>query len=284
MNCYLCHSVKFFQRPGSVRDNSDLNILECQNCGLVQLSSQEHLKEGHYENSGMHGSDPEPMEVWERNTAEDDQRRFEMLQAMLINQKVLDFGCGNGGFLRRATQLAAEVIGIELEDRVREHLSEKIQIFSELGALRGGSCFDLITAFHVVEHLSDPRGILCEFKKYLAPDGRIVIEVPSSSDALLTLYESEPFQHFTYWSQHLYLFNAKTLETLVQQSGLKVISIQQYQRYPLSNHLYWLSKGKPGGHKFWSFLDSPLLQQAYADTLARISQCDTLIAHLELCD
>ena len=146
------------------------------------------------------------------------------------------------------------------------------------------SSFDLITAFHVVEHLSDPRSILCEFKKYLAPNGQIVIEVPSSSDALLTLYESEPFQHFTYWSQHLYLFNAKTLETLVQQSGLKVISIQQYQRYPLSNHLYWLSKGKPGGHKFWSFLDSPLLQQAYADTLARIGQCDTLIAHLELCD
>jgi 2-polyprenyl-3-methyl-5-hydroxy-6-metoxy-1,4-benzoquinol methylase len=144
--------------------------------------------------------------------------------------------------------------------------------------------YDLITAFHVVEHLSDPRSILREFKDFLAPKGRIVIEVPSSSDALLTLYESEPFQHFTYWSQHLYLFNAKTLETLVQQSGLKVISIQQYQRYPLSNHLYWLSKGKPGGHKFWSFLDSSILQQAYADTLARIGQCDTLIAHLELCD
>ena len=83
MNCYLCHSVKFFQRPGSVRDNSDLNILECQNCGLVQLSSHEHLKAGHYENSGMHGLNPEPMEVWERNTAEDDQSRFEMLQAFL---------------------------------------------------------------------------------------------------------------------------------------------------------------------------------------------------------
>ena len=78
------------------------------------------------------------MEVWERNTAEDDQRRVEMLRALLINQRVLDFGCGNGGFLKRAKLLAAEVTGIELEDRVREHLSEQIQIFSELGALRGG--------------------------------------------------------------------------------------------------------------------------------------------------
>ena len=111
MNCYLCHSVRFFQRIGSVRDNSDLNILECQNCGLVQLSSHEHLKAGHYENSGMHGLKPEPLEVWERNTAEDDQRRFKMLRSLLINQRVLDFGCGNGGFLKRAKLLAAEVTG-----------------------------------------------------------------------------------------------------------------------------------------------------------------------------
>ena len=122
MQCYLCHSVRFFQRPGSVCENSDLNILECQNCGLVHLSSQEHLKAGHYENSDMHGSDPEPMEVWERNTAEDDQRRFNMLQSQLINQRVLEFGCGKGGFLKRAKLLAAEVTGIELEDRVQGHL------------------------------------------------------------------------------------------------------------------------------------------------------------------
>ena len=118
MYCYLCSSEYFTLRSGSVRDNSDLNILECQNCGLVQLSSQGHLKAGHYENSGMHGSDPEPMEVLERNAAEDDQRRFEMLRSLLINQRVLDFGCGNGGFLKRAKLLAAEVTGIELEDRV----------------------------------------------------------------------------------------------------------------------------------------------------------------------
>jgi 2-polyprenyl-3-methyl-5-hydroxy-6-metoxy-1,4-benzoquinol methylase len=284
MHCYLCHSVNFFERPGSVRDNSDLNILECQNCGLVQLSSQEHLKAGHYENSRMHGPDPEPMEVWERNTAEDDQRRFEMLQAFLPNKRVLDFGCGNGGFLSRVSDLAQKATGVELEKRVQEYWQGRIEIYPSLSNLEGGGTYDLITSFHVIEHLADPRQILQDFKKFLSENGRIVIEVPSSSDALLTLYESEPFQHFTYWSQHLYLFNARTLETLVQQSGLKVISIQQYQRYPLSNHLYWLSKGKPGGHKFWSFLDSSILQQAYADTLARIGQCDTLIAHLELCD
>ena len=138
MNCYLCHSVNFFERPGSVRDNSDLNILECQNCGLVQLSSQEHLKAGHYENSRMHGPDPEPMEVWERNTAEDDQRRFEMLQAFLPNKRVLDFGCGNGGFLSRVSDLAQKATGVELEKRVQEYWQGRIEIYPSLSNLEGG--------------------------------------------------------------------------------------------------------------------------------------------------
>ena len=105
-----------------------------------------------------------------------------------------------------------------------------------------------------------------------------IIEVPSASDILLYLYDCLPFQKFTYWSQHLYLFNTSTLETLVRQSGLKIDYIKQIQRYPLSNHLYWLSKGLPGGHKLWSFLDNESLTQAYEASLASIGGCDTLIA------
>lgn len=138
MRCYLCQSTDFSIRKGSVRDNDQLQILECQNCGLVQLSSQAHLQQGHYENSGMHGADPEPIEVWERNTAEDDNRRFEMLKTLLPNQRILDFGCGNGGFLKKAQELASGVTGIEPELRVREHLRDKLQVLPGLSDLRGG--------------------------------------------------------------------------------------------------------------------------------------------------
>ena len=55
----------------------------------------------------------------------------------------------------------------------------------------------------------------------LAKNGRMVIEVPSSEDVLLTLYDAEAFQRFTYWSQHLYLFNAETLRRLAEQAGLR---------------------------------------------------------------
>ena len=142
----------------------------------------------------------------------------------------------------------------------------------------------MITAFHVVEHLSDPIAVLKTLATKLTKKGRMVVEVPSSEDALLTLYDSSAFQHFTYWSQHLFLFNAETLRRLAKQAGLRIVSIQQYQRYQLSNHLHWLSQGKPGGQQKWGFLDSPELKTAYANALASVAKCDTLIAHLELAD
>jgi len=105
--------------------------------------------------------------------------------------------------------------------------------------------------------------------------------VPNSEDALLTLYESEPFSKFTYWSCHLFLFNARTLQDLVHQSGLKVEFIKHIQRYPLSNHLYWLSKNRAGGHQQWgSFLDSDALSVAYEESLASMGKTDTLIAQI----
>ena len=180
-----------------------------------------------------------------------------------------------------AKKLAKEVVGVEPELRVQNHLQGHIKIYHNLSSVARERDFDLITAFHVIEHLPDPRSILLEMREVLSPQGRIVIEVPSSSDALLTLYECEPFAHFTYWSQHLYLFNASTLERLVQHTGLSLIAVKQYQRYPLSNHLYWLNRGKPGGHQHWDFLDSPQLQEAYANSLASIGKSDTLIAWLE---
>jgi SAM-dependent methyltransferase len=281
MKCYLCGGG-FKTRKGIVRDRPELRIMECLNCGLVQLDSFEHIRPGFYEGSGMHGPNQASMDSWLRDTERDDRRRFEMLMPILPNRRVLDFGCGAGGFLQRARDLATEVVGVELEERVRSYWEGRIQIVADLD--QAGDEWDLITAFHVVEHLPDPICILKKMGARLSENGRLFLEVPSASDALLILYESDDFQNFTYWSQHLFLFTSDTLRQLAERAGLKVLSIQQYQRYPLSNHLYWLSKGKPGGHQAWSFLDSHDLSAAYGAALASIGQCDTLIAHLQQAD
>jgi len=279
MNCYLCQCSSFSTRPGAVRDAPDLKILECNDCGLVFLSSIDHIRTGFYEESGMHGSAPQSMDDWLKETAQDDARRFNALERTLVDKKVLDFGCGAGGFLSMAKRVAASAKGIELEDRAREHWSGQIEIHHDIESAGGG--FDVVTAFHVVEHLPDPVAVLKRLGAQLAPDGRLIVEVPSSADALLTLYESASFQKFTYWSQHLYLFNEDTLRRVCEMAGLRVIKIEQFQRYPLSNHLHWLSKNAPGGHEKWAFLDGPELDAAYSKSLAAQGKCDTLIAHLE---
>lgn len=279
MSCYLCNHPDHRTRKGAVRDDPALKIVECAKCGLVALSSVEHIRAGHYEKSGMHGEAPPSMPSWLHETEQDDQRRFEMLKASLVNRKVLDFGCGAAGFVHKAQFLAAEVTGVEPEFRVREYWGGAIALHSSLEEV--GQGYDLITAFHVVEHLVDPRAMLRDLAMRLSRRGRLVVEVPNSEDALLTLYDSDAFQRFTYWSQHVYLFNADTLRILSQQAGLRVVAIEQFQRYPLSNHLYWLSHNQPGGHQKWSFLDTSALTEAYAASLAAMGKCDTLIAYLE---
>lgn len=141
MNCYLCNSTSFTTRKGKVRDAPDMKILECTVCGLVTLSSFDHIQAGFYEDSGMHGVEPTSIIAWLKNTDWDDQRRFDMVEAMLPNKRLLDFGCGAGGFLNKAQQLAETVAGIELELRVQKHWHDQITIYPSVESA-GGLRFD----------------------------------------------------------------------------------------------------------------------------------------------
>ena len=280
--CYLCDGTKFNKRPGSVRDMPALEILECASCGLVFLSSSDHIRDDFYENSQMHGEEMPDVQTWLKETAWDDERRFQYLKSALQNRRLLDFGCGAGGFLLKASELTATAHGVEPETRLSNHYqNHSLTVFQNLSDIstdirRGG--YDTITMFHVMEHIPDPKSILGELSEMLAGCGQIIIEVPNADDALLTLYQCEPFSRFTYWSCHLFLFTVKTLKTLVYQTGLKVNYVKQVQRYPLANHLYWLVNGKPGGHQKWHFLNSLELHTAYEKQLATIGKCDTILA------
>jgi 2-polyprenyl-3-methyl-5-hydroxy-6-metoxy-1,4-benzoquinol methylase len=278
-NCYLCDEKNFSVRPGSVRGDKNLKVLQCNDCGLVFLNQLDHVGENHYENSGMHEQKPD-YEKWLKDCKRDDLRRLRFLSEKLINKSLLDFGCGVGGFLDSAQSFCKSSMGFELELGLSKTFSERgLNVYNDFNELLNkGLKFNLVTAFHVIEHLHDPSQTLIDLSNLLEPNGEIIVEVPSPSDALLTLYECEGFQNFTYWSQHLYLFNALTMSKLIQKAGLQLNWIKQVQRYPLSNHLHWLSTGKPGGHAEWSFLDSEALNKAYEEQLAGLGLTDTIMA------
>jgi len=279
-NCYLCKSTNFLKRQGVVRDNPNLDVLECTECKLVFLSDFNHINSSHYENSGMHGDSLISIPEWLKDTESDDERRFQFIKTKAINKILLDFGCGVGGFLLKSRNVTNLSIGVELETRLQDfYKSHNLIVYKNLEVLQKEKIkFDMITAFHVIEHLPEPILTLKQISSSLKEDGEIILEVPNSQDALLTLYNSKEFSNFTYWSQHLYLFNQFNLSKLINKAGLKVNWIRQVQRYSIANHLYWLSTGKPGGHKVWAFLDNQEIGSAYEFNLASLGMCDTLIA------
>lgn len=285
MQCYLCGSKNHHKREGKVRDNPNINILECDECGLVFLESQE-TNEEFYKQGNMHNQE----EVYKLTGRTDfindmyafNKARLEFCLNFIINKDLLDFGSGYAGFLIQAKEFAKSVCGVELEEQVASIYEQyNIPLSRNLSNIGGGgqNKYDVITAFHVIEHLQYPIEILQQLASLLKDSGKMIIEVPNANDALLTIYYNKAFQEFTYWSPHLYLYSPHTLRKLGEKAGLKVELVKCIQRYPLSNTLYWLAKGKPAGQKIWgNFLDNKVLQESYESTLASLGATDTLIA------
>jgi 2-polyprenyl-3-methyl-5-hydroxy-6-metoxy-1,4-benzoquinol methylase len=108
---------------------------------------------------------------------------------------MLNFGCVIGGFLECAKQSDSKVVGIELEKAIQVSFKKRaLNAFTNLQvAIEDANKWAIITAFHVVEHLSDPRTTLKELSSLLDVGGEIIVEVSRSNDALLTMYNNKPF-------------------------------------------------------------------------------------------
>ena len=212
---------------------------------------------------------------------EDDYRRSAQFKKYLKNKNILDFGCGWGGFLRNLKSYKS-LNGIELRKGCINYIHnniKKINISNNINYLN--KKFDIITMFHVLEHIPYQIETLKVLKSKLKSKGKIIIEVPHAEDFLILQDELKEFKKFTFWSEHLILHTYKSLKTILSKSGFKNINIQYYQRYNFSNHLGWLLKRKPGGHVFNKKIVSAKLNDSYSENLKRLGQTDTLIAIAE---
>lgn len=284
-NCYLCGSEESECIHIGVRGDQNTNVLKCSRCGLVRLNKFiTDEDDSFYEESGMWQSNGMESNINKAriDAKDDDDRRAEFTRNYVLNKKVLDFGCGSGGYIHNVKAIASYVAGVELENDKREYLlKEGIPCFESIDVLPDEK-YDVITLFHVLEHLPDPITILEKLKSHLEKDGKIIIEVPNADDALLSMYKSDDFANFTYWVCHLYLYTNRTLFDLIQKCNMKASMIQQVQRYPLANHLYWLSNHKPAGHKEWAAFNDKELDKMYGKRLSELGIADTIVAVIEL--
>lgn len=270
-----------------VRDTDKIKVLKCSQSGVLLLNDNSGGTEDNYnENADFAywSSDWDTAKQVNQKEApifEDDHRRKEQFQNILEGKAWLDFGCGSGGLLRLMAKESTRPLGLEIQPAPRAYLNNYgIKCFESIDEIEDTS-LDVVTLFHVYEHLPDPIGILNLVSSKLKTGGRLIIEVPQANDVLLKLFDLEAFKDFTFWSEHLILHTRQSLTKFVScVQGLNIDSIQGYQRYPLSNHLYWLSKSLPGGHYKWSFLNTPDLEQAYSRALQANDLTDTLIAYI----
>lgn len=276
--CYLCGNNKFEKISNRVRDIKNKSVLQCKKCELVFLENFNHIKNNFYEKSKMRQGEEQPKgwKAYLDKCAQDDFRRAEFLKKEVEGKSLLDFGCGAGGFLSMLKNIK-KITGVEKDEKIIKKIQKNfnLKIYEDLGEIR--EKFDVITLFHVIEHLKNPKKILERLRGFLNPEGKIIIETPNSSDALLTLYNCRTFSDFYYWSCHLHLFNEKSIKLLLKKCGYQSAQVVQIQRYPLSNHLYWLARRKPDGHKIWNFLNNKELNILYQNQLAKKGICDTIL-------
>ena len=270
--CYVCGGVEWITRVGSLRDAPSVGVVECRDCGLVVPAEVPPVVVD-YATGTMYGNAPIDFVGWRDTGAEDNQRRAAEVRALLhAGDSVLDVGCGSGGFIHELKRGGVNAFGIELDQAASEFLaSEGLSVWSDLDQMseaRRGE-IQVVTMFHVLEHLRDPRLFLQEVLEAL-PNARLfVIEVPCAEDPLLTLYESEAFSKFTYWSHHEHLHSKKSLEALLEDI-FGCVEVTRLQRYGLANHLGWLSRGKPGGQVEMSWLErSPADEQYRYEVMAK---------------
>lgn len=263
------------------RDNPNLNVYRDPLSKVIFIEDY-YVGDDEYV-TGEYRKIPKPLTKTTGRDYEDitdSERRFNSYRQFLTAKDICDFGCGAGSFLKRSKLVANNVYGVELQQSFLDELNLMgIKSHSSLAEI--DKKLDVITLFHCLEHLPDPTSILKEVHDKLKPggDGTLIIEVPHAQDFLIDLLELKEFINFTLWSQHLILHTRESLRLLLADAGFKNIIIEGVQRYSLANHITWLAKKTPGGHKsLLSIMETPELISSYKSALMKIDSTDTLVA------
>jgi SAM-dependent methyltransferase len=133
--------------------------------------------------------------------------------------RVLDVGCGDGGFLENAVSIGWSAVGTDFDPTVVDN-ARKRGLDVRLGTVDGiEGPFDVVTLSHVIEHVYDPHEVLRACFEVLAPGGRIWIETPNI-DALGLKWFGRHWRGLEP-PRHLVLFNSRSLALALERAGFQ---------------------------------------------------------------
>jgi SAM-dependent methyltransferase len=133
----------------------------------------------------------------------------------------LDIGCNRGILLEAARRRGWEVTGVEIADEAaqRARVEFGLTIYPNLAALEHEPPFDVITAWHVLEHTYDPVAFLRAAGATLAPGGVLALQVPAYEH--LEDYRARNQFGGIVCTVHNFYFTEATLRQVVARTGLQ---------------------------------------------------------------
>ena len=140
---------------------------------------------------------------------------------------LLDVGAGTGAFLHHMKEQGWQVNGLEPDPAARERAASQYQLNllppEHLWQLPEGS-MDIITLWHVLEHVHRLQDYMQQLKKLLKPRGQLLIAVPNYTSRDAAKYGAA-------WAaydvpRHLYHFSPEAMKQLIQKHGLRLKAIQ----------------------------------------------------------
>ena len=137
--------------------------------------------------------------------------------------RILDIGAGTGDFLFVAKGNGWKTIGIEPSEKAKRIAINKGVAFAENSSELENHSFDVITMWHVLEHVPNLDNQIKELKRLLKPNGSLIIAVPN--------FKSFDAKHYgKYWAAydvpiHFWHFSKKSIKSLFEKEGMQLEKI-----------------------------------------------------------
>lgn len=137
--------------------------------------------------------------------------------------KILDIGAGTGEFLFVAQQNGWNTTGVEPSEKAKKIAINKGVSFVEALAQLENHTFDVITMWHVLEHVPDLNHQIKELKRLLKPSGYLIVAVPN--------FNSFDAQHYgKFWAAydvpiHFWHFSKTAIQKLFQKEQMELVKI-----------------------------------------------------------
>lgn len=151
--------------------------------------------------------------------------KLELINKVSNGKNILDYGCGVGDFLEHLQKNGYDVLGMEPNDSARKIAQSKIgnEKVTSTELEHNDQKFDIITLWHVLEHIPNLNEIIQQLKNHLSENGRLIIAVPNHKS-----YDAEYYGK--YWAaydvpRHLWHFSASSMNKLFNNFGMKIESI-----------------------------------------------------------